>query len=215
VHSLRQAIVALREVKQWKHETMEDYCNKFLQLCVVIPQQPDDVYLWETFREGLRKKLKLAIIGILRATIVEVTNSTKEIEEEMPTPHRSRQSQPLLNSDDSHEELVKEEQKKEKRKNCKEWDDEYQQGVFYQKCHNEGHLTKECKLLQTICNICQRQVHEANDCPLKELGEQYVKKDILVNVVQPKASFKQVKQDQSFRHLDNNNLSYDNQRWES
>jgi hypothetical protein len=38
----------------------------------------------------------------------------------MPTPHMSRQSQPLLNSDDSHEELVKEEQKKERRKNCKE-----------------------------------------------------------------------------------------------
>jgi hypothetical protein len=59
--------------------------------------------------------------------------------------------------------------------------------MFCQKCHNEGHLTKECKLLHTICNICQRQGHEANDCPLKELGGQYVRKDILVNVVQPKA----------------------------
>jgi hypothetical protein len=99
---------------------MEDYCNKFLQLCVVIPQQPNDIYLRETFREGLRKKLKLAIIGIPGATIVEVVNFAKEIEEEMPTPHRSRQSQPLLNSDDSHEELVKEEQKKERKKICKE-----------------------------------------------------------------------------------------------
>jgi hypothetical protein len=25
VHSKRQPIVALKEVKQWKHETMEDY----------------------------------------------------------------------------------------------------------------------------------------------------------------------------------------------
>jgi hypothetical protein len=31
-------------------------------------------------------------------------------------------------------------------------------------------LTKECKLLQTICSICQKQEHETNDYPLKELG---------------------------------------------
>jgi len=40
-------------------------------LCVVIPQQLDAVYLKENFREGLRKKLKLAIIGMPKATIVE------------------------------------------------------------------------------------------------------------------------------------------------
>jgi hypothetical protein len=71
------------------------------------------------------------------------------------------------------------------RKNHKECDDKYQQGVFCQKCHNEGHLTKKCKLLQPICNLCQRQGHETNDCLLKALGGQYVKKDILDNVVQP------------------------------
>jgi hypothetical protein len=58
VKSEKQAIVALREVKQWKHEIMEDYYDKFFKLCVVIPQQPNDVYLQETFKEGLRKKLK-------------------------------------------------------------------------------------------------------------------------------------------------------------
>jgi hypothetical protein len=73
--------------------------------------------------------------------------------------------------------------KKKKWKICKEQDDEYQQCVFYQKCHNEGHLTKECKLLHTICNIYRRQGHEANNCPLKELGRQYVRKDIPINVV--------------------------------
>ncbi len=61
--------------------------------------------------------------------------------------------------------------------------------MFCQKCHNEGHLTKKCKFLQTIYNLCQRQGHEANDCSLKGLGGQYVKKDILVNVVQPEAPF--------------------------
>jgi hypothetical protein len=77
-------------MKQWKHEIIEDYYDKFLQLCVVIPQQPDDVYLRETFKEGLKNKLKLTIIGMPNATIVEVTNLAREIEEEMPTPHRSR-----------------------------------------------------------------------------------------------------------------------------
>jgi hypothetical protein len=30
VHIEKQAIVALKEVKQWKHETMEDYYDRFL-----------------------------------------------------------------------------------------------------------------------------------------------------------------------------------------
>jgi hypothetical protein len=38
VHNERQAIIALREVKQWKHETIKNYYDKFLQLFVVIPQ---------------------------------------------------------------------------------------------------------------------------------------------------------------------------------
>jgi hypothetical protein len=58
----------------------------------------------ETFKEGLRKKLELAIIGMPRRTIVKVANSAREIEEEMPTPCKSRQSQPLLSSEDSNEE---------------------------------------------------------------------------------------------------------------
>jgi len=49
----------------------------------------NDVYLKETFKEGLKKKLKLATIGMPRATIVKVANSSKEIEKEMPTPHRN------------------------------------------------------------------------------------------------------------------------------
>jgi Cys-tRNA synthase (O-phospho-L-seryl-tRNA:Cys-tRNA synthase) len=46
--------------------------------------------LKETFREGLKKKLKLAIVGMPRAMIVKVVNSTREIEKEMPITHRSR-----------------------------------------------------------------------------------------------------------------------------
>jgi hypothetical protein len=101
--------------------------------------------------------------------------------------------QPLSNNEDLDERLVNDEQKKERRKNRKEQNDGYQWSVFCQKCYNEGHLTKECKLLHTICNIYKKQGHETNDCPLKEFGGQYVKKDISVNVIQLEAPNKQVK----------------------
>jgi hypothetical protein len=78
-----------------------------------------------TFRERLKKKLKLAIIGIPKTIIVEVANLVKEIEEEMPTPHKSRRSQLLSDNEDLDEELTNDEYKKEKRKNHKEHDDEY------------------------------------------------------------------------------------------
>jgi hypothetical protein len=81
------------------------------------------------------------------ATIIEIVISTKEIKEKMHTPCRSSWSQPLLDNEDLDEELVDDEQKKERRTNHKEWSDGYWWSVFCQKCHNEGHLTKECKLL--------------------------------------------------------------------
>ncbi len=36
---------------------MEDYYDQFLWLCVVIPQQPNDIYLRKAFREGLQYQL--------------------------------------------------------------------------------------------------------------------------------------------------------------
>jgi hypothetical protein len=56
----------------------------------MIPQQLDDVYLRETFKEGLEKQLKLTIIGMPRATIIEIANFAREIEQEMLTPHKIR-----------------------------------------------------------------------------------------------------------------------------
>ncbi len=70
----------------------------------------------KTFREGLRKNLKLGIIGLLIITIIEVVILAKEIKEKMHTPCKSRWSQPLLDSEDSDEELVDDEQKKERKK---------------------------------------------------------------------------------------------------
>ncbi len=52
-----------------------------------------------------------------KTTIVELVNSAKETEEEMPTPHKNRWSQPLSNNEDSDEELVNDEQNKERKNN--------------------------------------------------------------------------------------------------
>jgi hypothetical protein len=41
-----------------------------------------------------------------RATIIEIANFAREIEQEMLTPHKIRWSQPLLNNEDSDEELI-------------------------------------------------------------------------------------------------------------
>jgi hypothetical protein len=62
--------------------------------------------LKKTFKEGLKKKLKLAIIGMPRITIVEVTNSAREIEEEMSTLRKNKRSQPLSDNENLDEESM-------------------------------------------------------------------------------------------------------------
>jgi len=57
----------------------------------------------------IKKKIELAIVEMPRATIVEVANLAREIEEEMPTPHKSKRSQLLSNNKDSDEELTNDE----------------------------------------------------------------------------------------------------------
>ncbi len=57
-----QDIVSLQNIKHKKHESTKDYYNKFLWLCVMMPQPLDDVYLWETFQKGLHLKLKMKIL---------------------------------------------------------------------------------------------------------------------------------------------------------
>jgi hypothetical protein len=56
-----------------KIEFIKYYYDKFLQLCVVIPQPPHDIYLREAFRiQGLRTKVKMAIISMPQRTLMEV-----------------------------------------------------------------------------------------------------------------------------------------------
>jgi hypothetical protein len=54
----------LRYAKQKKYEFVKKYYDRFLGLCAIIPQPPHDIYLREAFKEGLRTKVKMAIISM-------------------------------------------------------------------------------------------------------------------------------------------------------
>ncbi len=74
----------MKYAKQNKYEYVEDYYDKFLQLCVVIPQQPHDMYLRKAFGEGLKPKVKMAIISMSQSFLAKVEELAIMIKEEMP-----------------------------------------------------------------------------------------------------------------------------------
>jgi hypothetical protein len=59
------------------------------------------------------------------AMIIKIANLAREIEEEMPITHRRKRSQPLPANENSNEESIDDEHKKEIRKNRREQDDGY------------------------------------------------------------------------------------------
>ncbi len=63
---------------------MEDYNNRFLWLCAIIPQQFDNIYFRETFKEGLQTKVKMHIINMPRKKLEKVTKFAITMEEELP-----------------------------------------------------------------------------------------------------------------------------------
>jgi hypothetical protein len=146
----RQMATTLRYAKQKKYESIEDYYDKFLQLYMVIPQQPHDIYLSEAFRKGLRTKIKMVIISMLQKTLAKISKSTIMINEEMSIRKKSiaryhQDSDSEESKDFDEEEKWKPKKKKQKitLKLLKE--------VYCQNCYNERHLTKECKLLNKFC----------------------------------------------------------------
>jgi hypothetical protein len=55
-----------------KYKSTKDFYVKFLQLFGMMQNWLYDVYLHETFCEGLHIKLKLEILALLRGTIIKV-----------------------------------------------------------------------------------------------------------------------------------------------
>jgi hypothetical protein len=71
----------MQKKKKKKKKSIKDYFDRFLRLCVVIPQPPHDIYLREAFRvQGLRTKVKMAIINMPPKKLVEVVELAIMIE---------------------------------------------------------------------------------------------------------------------------------------
>jgi hypothetical protein len=65
---------------------------------------------------------------------------------------------------DSEELEDSDEEKKQrpKKKETKDHSETIRRGVYYQNRYNEGHLTKECKLLNKFCQICKHNDHNTD-----------------------------------------------------
>ncbi len=69
-------------------------------MVVGILNQPNNVYLKETFCEGLHSRLNMAILGMPRTMIVKVVNLMKTMEGElMPSKKYSNKVQDKLKSE--------------------------------------------------------------------------------------------------------------------
>lgn len=67
--------------KQKKDELVADYYDRFLWLCAIIPQQPNDIYLHEAFWDGLWTKVKIVIISMPWRTLAKITKIVIIVEE--------------------------------------------------------------------------------------------------------------------------------------
>ncbi len=65
--------------------------------------------------------------------------------------------------------------------------DTIREGVYCQNCFNEGHFTKECKLLMKFYQIYKASDHYTYQCPSKEMSGNCPSREIVeVNVIQAK-----------------------------
>jgi hypothetical protein len=79
----------------------------------------DDIYLKETFKKGLRTKVKMAIIGIPRRTLAEMVELTIVVEKEMPIRRRNMAKYCQDFNSDEFDESDEDERIKPKRKGAK------------------------------------------------------------------------------------------------
>jgi hypothetical protein len=96
----------------------------------------------------------MAIIGMLQKTLAEIIKSMIMIEKmtiKKKNIVRYFQDSNNEESKDSYEE----EKWISKKKETKDHSKTIIRGVYCQNCYNEGHLTKECKLLNKFCQICK------------------------------------------------------------
>jgi hypothetical protein len=141
----------LRYAKQKKYEFVEDYYNRFLQLCVIIPQPLRDIYLREAFKEGLKTKVKKAIISMLCKTLAELVELAIMIEEEMLVRRKNIARYRQESNNEELKDYNEEEKQQLKEKETKDHSKTYRKGVHCESYYNKRHSTNECKLLNKFC----------------------------------------------------------------
>jgi len=96
-------------------------------------------------------------------TLVEVVNSTVVIEQEMPMKRKGQmvRHHEGFYSDEFEFDYDDEDYQKTRRLRRKMKFETYKKGIYYQNCYNEGHYSKECKLLQKLCHICKCNDHHS------------------------------------------------------
>jgi hypothetical protein len=67
---------------------------------------------------------------------------------------------------------------KPKKKETKYHSKTIKKSVYYQICYNEGHLIKECKLLNKIFQICKQNDHNIGQCLNKAAFRRFPSKEI-------------------------------------
>jgi hypothetical protein len=113
----------------------------------------------------------MAIINTPRITLAEVVEFAILVEEELHVRRKNWQDiiqiiQTLTNLKTMMMKvsIMKRRPKKSKKVNI----DAIWEGVYCQNCFNEGHFTKECKLLLKFCQMCKASDHNTNHCPSKQ-----------------------------------------------
>jgi len=129
----------------------------------------------------------MAILGMPRATIVEVVNLAKTMEEElMPSKKYSNKVQDELKNKESDYDFDEKPQKMKKYK-TKQQIDMYRWGIYYHNCYNDGHYIEECKLLYKFCCICNSDDYNTDQCTKKDIRECKSHMNVHVNVMQVQA----------------------------
>jgi len=131
----------------------------------------------------------MAIISMLRKTLAKVAKFAIIVKEKLPmrwkNMARYRQNDfdndefdDFDNEDERHEKNIKKKSKKVDFDIVRTW-------LYCQNYFNEGHFTKECKLLMKFCRICKASDHNTNRCPNKVVNGSCLSREIIpIHVIQ-------------------------------
>jgi len=133
-------------------------------------------------------------------TLAKVVEFVITMEEELLVRQKNITIYCQANSDiEQSDDLDEEDHSKTKRKDTKVQFDTITRGVYCQNYYNEGHFTKECKILNKFFQICKSKEHNTYHYLSKTISERCPSKEIvLIHIVQVEVPIIQEQQQQSY-----------------